>query len=349
MPESGRFLQTSLLPQSPQTAKLFDQPDPTAIDVAGACFAPGRRMVRPLRLNIAGARYHVMSRGNARQEVFLDDDDRRHFLTLLAAAIRRFDVNCHAFCLMPNHFHLLLRIGEPTLGRTMQHLNSAYATWFNRRHRRVGHLFQGRFKAPLIEEGSYFRRAVRYVVQNPVRAGLCARCADWDWSSYRATAGLVTPPSWLAVEDIWGEFDVDADGACRAFAAFCEVADVEADDRMLTAPLMRGSTESLARLSRALAPHHRSHREFIYAERFADRPALSLLFANAHDASQRDEAARRAFEDFGYTLTEIGTLLSVSPATVWRHIRGLAAWRPRRAATGMARTKRSRSDPTVPP
>ena len=222
-------------------------------------------MVRPLRVNVSGAIYHVMSRGNARQEVFLHDDDRRQFLKLLAGALRRFGVRCDAYCLMPNHFHLVLRIGESTLGRTMQQLNSAYAGWFNRRHQRVGHLFQGRFKAPMIEDGSYFHRAVRYVVQNPVRAGLCARCGDWEWSSYRATAGLATPQSWLSVEDVWQAFGDDADAACRAFAEYCERQDEAPAGPTPVAPLMFGSAEALTRLSEVLTPN-RSHREFVYAE-----------------------------------------------------------------------------------
>jgi len=257
-------------------------------------------------------------------------------LKLLAGALRRFGVRCDAYCLMPNHFHLVLRIGESTLGRTMQQLNSAYAGWFNRRHQRVGHLFQGRFKAPMIEDGSYFHRAVRYVVQNPVRAGLCARCGDWEWSSYRATAGLATPQSWLSVEDVWQAFGDDADAACRAFAEYCERQDEAPAGPTPVAPLMFGSAEALTRLSEVLTPN-RSHREFVYAERFADRPPLSALFADAQDATRRDEAARRAFDDHGYTLIEIGAFLHVAPATVWRHVRGLAAaWKPRRSGVHAA-------------
>ena len=257
-------------------------------------------MARPLRINIPGGIYHVMSRGNARQPIFLDDGDHRHFLKLLAAALRRFGVRCHAYCLMPNHFHLLLQIGTAPLGRTMHQLNAAYAGWFNRRHQRVGHLLQGRFKAPMVENGDYFCRAVRYIVRNPVRAGLCARCADWEWSSYRATAGLASPQSWLSVDDNWAAFGDDADAACRAFTEYCESPDVEKADTAPIGLMMFGSAASVAGLSDVLTPH-RSQREFVYAERVADRPALAALFADADEQARRDEATRRAFDDHGYT------------------------------------------------
>ena len=154
-------------------------------------------MARPLRVHIPGVLYHVMSRGNARQQIFLDADDYARFLTRLTVTSARFGVRCRAYCLMVTHFHLLLEPNLFPLSRMMQQLNSSYSQSFNRRHERVGHVLQGRFKSPMIDGDDYVRRVLRYIALNPVRAGLVAHPAEWPWSSYRATAGLETRPSFL--------------------------------------------------------------------------------------------------------------------------------------------------------
>jgi REP element-mobilizing transposase RayT len=268
-----------------------------------------------------------MSRGNARQAIFLDDRDRRHFLRCTAAALRRFRVRCHAYCLMPNHFHLILRVADAPLAGPMQQLESAYANRFNSRHRRIGHLFQGRYQALMIEDGGYFRRALRYVARNPVRAGLVADPAEWMWSSYRATADRRVPRRWLALDEVWAAFHDDRETARRAFVDYCGHADVTEDDTAPTGPLVFGSAACAAGLSDGLTPHRR-HREFVYAERFADRPPLCDLFAGDESQQRRQRAIRRAFDDHGYTLREIADFLGVAPTTVWRHARGLVqGWR----------------------
>jgi len=154
---------------------------------------------------------------------------------------------------MLNHFHLLLQAGELPLGRMMQQLNSSYSQRFNRRRQRVGHVLQGRFKAPLIDGDDYVRRALRYVALNSVRAGLVAHPADWPWSSYRATAGLETPPPFLALDRVWAAFDPDPSIAQAVFATFVaagsSMADRPAD------PIACGSTTFRARVSAALERH----------------------------------------------------------------------------------------------
>jgi putative transposase len=271
-----------------------------------------------------------MSRGNARQEIFVDDDDRRHFLRAMAAALRRFHVRCHAYCLMPNHFHLIVRVGDMPLDRPMHQLDSSYANRFNSRHERVGHLFQGRYTALMIEDGGYFRRALRYVARNPVRAGLVAHPRGWRWSSYRATAGLAAAPRWLALDEVWGAFADDREAARLDYIEFCGDADFTRDETAPTGPLVFGSVACAAGLSEALALR-RGHREFVYAERFADRPALDELFASADSEDLRQAATRSAFDDHGYSLREIGEHLGVAPTTVWRHARGVVRrWRRRR-------------------
>lgn len=154
-------------------------------------------MARPLRLEHAGALWHVTSRGNERRAIFRDDRDRTHFLDDLADTVDLFAWRLHAYVLMGNHYHLLLETPEPNLSRGMHRLNAVYSQRFNRRYARVGHLLQGRFKAILVEKERHLLELVRYVVLNPVRAGLVRDAGDWRWSNYRSTAGLQPSPAWL--------------------------------------------------------------------------------------------------------------------------------------------------------
>src|SRR6266567_1165722 len=157
-------------------------------------------MARPLRIEFPGALYHVTSRGNERRPIFRSDRDRLDFLDFLGQAARRFGWSVTAWVLMTNHFHLVIQTPEPNLSRGMHWLNGAYAGRFNRRHKRWGHLFGGRFKSFLIEKEAYLTEVLRYVVLNPVRAGMVERPEDYRWSSYRATAGLEAAPEWLDVD-----------------------------------------------------------------------------------------------------------------------------------------------------
>jgi len=146
-------------------------------------------MTRPLRIEFAGALYHVTARGNAQSDIYHDDDDRNAFLSLLNNSIRRHDWYCHVYCLMSNHYHLLIETSTPTLSKGMKYLNGTYTQYLNRKHRRVGHVFQGRFKAILVQKDAYLLELARYIVLNPVRARMVRHVRDWPWSSYRATAG----------------------------------------------------------------------------------------------------------------------------------------------------------------
>jgi len=156
-------------------------------------------MSRPLRLDHSGAVWHVTCRGNEKREIFRDDEDRRGLLTLFRRAVTILRWRIHAYVLMGNHYHLLLETPEPNLSRGMRQINGIYTQRFNRRHQRVGHLFQGRFHSILIEKDAHLLEVVRYVVLNPVRAGLSKHPDDWPWSNYRATAGLEKPAGWLEV------------------------------------------------------------------------------------------------------------------------------------------------------
>jgi REP element-mobilizing transposase RayT len=163
-------------------------------------------MTRPLRLAFAGGLYHVTARGNERKAIVRDDTDRARFVDTLASMVDQYRVRCHAWILMGNHYHLILETPTPNLSVALRHLNGVYTQRFNRRHRRVGHLFQGRFKAILVEKEAYLLELCRYVVLNPVRADMVKEPAAYLWSSYRATAGLAAVPGWLTVDWVHEQF-----------------------------------------------------------------------------------------------------------------------------------------------
>ena len=157
-------------------------------------------MARPLRVEHPGGYYHVTARGVARQDLFWEDGDREELLKILRDGHERWGVVFHGYCLMSNHYHLEVETPGANLSRTVQWINQKYAAYVNRTYRRVGHLFQGRFKSVLVEGEEQLQELTRYVHMNPVRAGMVAHPADYRWSSYGAYLGLVKAPPWLATE-----------------------------------------------------------------------------------------------------------------------------------------------------
>jgi len=154
-------------------------------------------MARPLRIEYPGAHYHVTSRGNERKDVFKSQKDREQFLSYLESAVSRYDAVIHAYCLMTNHYHLLLETPSGNLSKIMQHINGAYTSYFNVKRNRSGHLFQGRYKAIIIEADEYARELSRYIHLNPVRANIVAKPEEYQWSSYLDYIGSRKCPVWL--------------------------------------------------------------------------------------------------------------------------------------------------------
>jgi REP element-mobilizing transposase RayT len=147
-----------------------------------------------------------MARGNGRMSIFLDDADYRQFVYLLGDVVEDHGVECVNYCVMPNHYHATLRPTRPNLSEALRRLNSRYAQWWNKRHERVGHVFQGRFKDQIVQQEGYLLALCRYVAMNPVRARLVERPEDWEWSSYGGTAGLRPTPSFVAVDSVLRQF-----------------------------------------------------------------------------------------------------------------------------------------------
>lgn len=162
-------------------------------------------MSRPLRIEFAGATYHITSRGDRRELIFEGDADAELFVNVLAQGLERYDAGLLAYCLMSNHYHLVVTTRrEASLSLLMRHINGIYTQAFNRRHGLVGHLFQGRFKAILVDTEAYLMALCRYVELNPVRAGMVDSPADWPWSSYCAHVGLNKAPAWLDMTELHG-------------------------------------------------------------------------------------------------------------------------------------------------
>jgi REP element-mobilizing transposase RayT len=271
-------------------------------------------MARPLRLEFPGAVYHVTSRGNARQDIVADDRDRSQWLTVLAQVVDRYGWLCHAYCLMDNHYHLLIETPQPTLSLGMRQLNGRYTQAYNRRHQWVGHLFQGRFTAILVEKEAHLLELCRYVVLNPVRARAVTHPRHWAWSSYRATVGETPAPGWLTTDWILGQFGQRVGPAQEKYRAF--VAEGRGGPRpweQLTGQIYLGSEEFVARHQ-----PDRVIRDIPRRQTQAQRPTLRVLFQRKGEPAQLIYTAHRRY---GYRLAEIAEHLAVHPATVSRRLR----------------------------
>lgn len=275
-------------------------------------------MARPLRLEWAGALYHVTARGDRREDVYLDDEDRTAFLTLLGQVCQRYNWVGYAYCLMSNHYHLLIETPDANLSKGMRQLNGVYTQTFNRRHRRVGHVFQGRYKAILVQKEAYLLELSRYVVLNPVRAGLVKEAGEWPWSSYNATLDKAPIPKWLAVDWLLAQFGQDRPRAMSAYRRFvAEGLTKESPWQHLQHQIYLGEESFLARF-RTLDPPGEDLREISKVQR---RPLARSLEEYRQISTSRNEAMARAYLSGAYTMKEIGEHFGVHYVTVSRAVR----------------------------
>lgn len=271
-------------------------------------------MARPLRIEFPGALYHLTSRGNARQPMFLDDEDRHAFLDRLGEVIESHHWACHCYCLMTNHFHLLVETPEPNLSRGMRRLNGQYSQRFNRRHDRVGHVLQGRFKGILVEREAHLTELARYVVLNPVRAGMATSAEDYPWSSLRATLGLEPAPSWLKPEALLARF-----GSPSRYREFVREGLGAGSPWTGLRGALLGSDEFVERLTGRLdrtAPEG----EFPRKERLAHREPLDVVLppATGGDRATRNARIRELVLSGRYTAAEIGRHIGLHYSTISR-------------------------------
>jgi REP element-mobilizing transposase RayT len=277
-------------------------------------------MARPLRIQYPGAVYHVTSRGNAGQAIFKDDRDRDELLATLRRVTERFRWRCHAYCLMPNHYHLVIETPGGNLVQGMRQLNGVYTQSFNRRHARTGHVFQGRYKAILVQKESHLLEVCRYVVLNPVRAGLAKRPDNWKWSSYGGTSGIKAPDPCLTTEWVLGQFGETRSRAAERYRGFVqEGLGAESIRTKVKGQSLLGGEEFVRRL----LPYVRGReavKEFPRSERYVARPSLAKLFSARvlGTKARRDRAIAAAVERFGYTQKAVADFLGLHYSTISR-------------------------------
>lgn len=281
-------------------------------------------MARPLRLEYPGAIYHVTARGNAQNAVFLDDSDRETFLTCLGEIVLRLGWLCHAYCLMDNHYHLLVETPDGNLSQGMRQLNGVYTQRFNRHHQRVGHLFQGRYKAILVERDSYLLELCRYVVLNPVRAKMIKHIERYPWSSYPATLGMTACPGWLSTDWLLGQFGKRRSIARQRYAEFvARGIGLASPWAALQGQVLLG-TASFVEKIRPLLEDKDQLTEIPRAQRLLHRPSLKKLFTREvrGDKMMRDKAMRQAYLEYGYSMAAIANAAGVHYSTVSKIIKG---------------------------
>ncbi len=280
-------------------------------------------MARPLRVLYEGALYHVIVRGNAKQDIFLDDQDRYGFLDWLEDVVKTHNLVVHAHCLMSNHFHLLIETPDANLSTAMRDLNGNYALWFNTRHGRVGHLFQGRFKAFVIEKETYLLAVARYIVLNAVRAGLVDHPRKWKWCSYNATAGTATVPEWLHVDWLLKAFDEERKTAQKAYRRFV-MDGIDAPDPYdeLEHDFILGSPQFVHWIWDNHTAGSEKLKEYPREQRIVGRPRLEEIFTDGMPKEERDKAIAFARIRCGYLASEIARFIRLDRSVVGKISRG---------------------------
>lgn len=280
-------------------------------------------MARPLRIEFPGAVYHITSRGNERKEIFRNDHDREDFLNILQRIVSRYNWLCHAYCLMDNHYHLLIETPDGNLSIGMRQLNGVYTQRFNKRQGRVGHLFQGRYKAVVLQKDSHLLEVCRYVVLNPLRARIVESPEQWIWSSYIATAGWKKPHVCLETDWILKQFASERKAAEIAYRKFVrEGIRTESIWKKVRAQSVLGEDTFME----SLADYIKGKREIpeiSKSQRFINRPPLKDIFTAdiLGDKRKRNEKILEAVDGCGYTQREVADYLGLHFTSVSRIVR----------------------------
>jgi putative transposase len=274
-------------------------------------------MTRPLRLEFPGALYHVTARGDRRGAIYCDDVDRIVWLKLLEIACAQFNFIVHAFCQMENHYHLLVETIDGDLSGGMRQLNGAYSQQFNRRHGLVGHVFQGRYKAILVQKESYLLELSRYIVLNPIRANMVTSLDDWRWSSYRYFMQPSDLPPWLDPDFLLAHFGADRTSARSAYKAFV------LQGLELLSPLRDVQHQMLLGEDAFVAQHFNADasdalRNIVRTQR---RSLARSLDDYAAQYGRCNEAMARAHRSMAFSMQEIATYFGTSIRTVGRAVK----------------------------
>jgi REP element-mobilizing transposase RayT len=282
-------------------------------------------MSRPLRIQFPGGVHHVTSRGDRRETIFVDDRDRALMLDVLAQGLARFDATVLAYCLMGNHYHLVVQTRQGNLSRLMRHVNGVYAQAFNRRHDQVGHVFQGRFNAIHVDRDAYLLEVCRYTELNPVRAQFVDNPQDWRWSSYNAHCCLAQAPPWLDTAGLHGHLlgrDVssiaDRRIAASRYAQFVAAGrDVRLWDRALRQDIYLGDDAFVSNVLQRAGVVARSSTDIPAAQRRVPKSALKP----ARGSADRDDAINIAYRQDGMTMTAIAAAVGLSVSRISRIVR----------------------------
>jgi len=284
-------------------------------------------LARPLRIQFPGAFYHVTSRGNERKAIFRNDRDRQKFLSYLESAHERYGAVIHVYCLLENHYHLLLETPRGNISQVLHHLNGAYTTYYNVKRRRSGHLFQGRYRALLVEMESYCQELSRYIHLNPVRAALVEAPEDHPWSSYRAYIGLKRKPSWVETSLILGYFSSNEAVAQRNYRGFVK----EGAQRPIRNPLEEvyastflGSESFIDRIwkGKRRGLKVQDSRNIPALKYFAAKPSLNAIkeaverVLGSSDRLSRKCGLYLSRQKGGFALREIGSFYGMKEAAV---------------------------------
>jgi len=277
-------------------------------------------MARPLRIEYAGALYHVTSRGDRREDIYHDDEDRLAWLDVFSQVCGRFNWRCHAWCLMDNHYHILIETAEGNLSQGMRQLNGVYTQRSNRRHGRVGHVFQGRYKAILVQKDEYLLELSRYVVLNPVRAGRVKDLYKWPWSSYGAMTGESPSPDWLETDWLLAFFGKQRKRARAKYIDFVRAGiGLPPVWESLKYQMYLGNDKFVKSMQYKLAGSKKeSLREISRLQR---RPLAKPLPWYEENAGDQKKAMALAYASGDYTMKEISEWFCVHYSTVSRAVK----------------------------
>lgn len=275
-------------------------------------------MARPLRLEFAGALYHITSRGDRREAIYRDIEDRQQWLEVLSQVCERFNWVIHGYCQMTNHYHLLTETVDGNLSRGMRQLNGFYTQKLNRRHNESGHLFQGRYKAILVQKDSHLLELTRYVVLNPVRAKMVMEPEDWVWSSYNAMINAETESRWLDVDWTLSQFGKNRTEAIATYRQFVMEGKGLADPKGQVRHQMFLGNEAF------IAEHQQATEkpEKLSEVSKAHKKSVTLTLSDYQRRySQRDEVMAKAYLSGAYTMAEIGRHFKIHYMTVSRAVK----------------------------
>ncbi len=274
-------------------------------------------MARTLRISYSGALYHITSRGNAQENIYLFDTDREVFLSVLNDVYNKFDWHFHAYCLMSNHYHLLVETPRPNISKGMQYLNGVYSQRFNCMHNRVGHVFQGRFKSIIVEKESYLLELARYIILNPVRAHMVSSPAEWIWSSYLATAGQILPPRWLSIDWLLAVYGECKKTSMSQYQKFVNEACLDYspwDD--LKQQIYLGSEQFVTRAQSNI----NSSQDFSEFPSPQYKSIVSSINEYEQRSVSRDDAIKVAYASGGYNMQDLGNYFGLHYSRISRII-----------------------------